>query len=185
MLDDLMKDAQSKMDKAIEAFDRDLKTLRTGRATTSVLDNIRVPAYGSESPIQQIANVTTPDASTIVIQPWDPSVMAAIEKAIKGANIGLTPTNDGKIIRLSMPQLTQEKRKEIVKQAHALAEHARVAIRNVRRHVNDEIKAKEKKLAIPEDDKKKMLDNVQKKTDEHVKKVDAMLAKKEAEIMKV
>ncbi len=185
MLDALLKEADEKMDKAIEALERDLATLRTGRASTQALDGIRAVAYGSETPLQQLATITTPDASTIAIQPWDVSILPAIEKAIQGANLGLTPSNDGKIIRLRVPTLTEETRKGIVKKGHEMAEKARVSIRNVRHHVNDEIKKSEKKLALPEDELKRKLDQVQKKTDAHVKKIDEMLAKKEKEIMHV
>lgn len=182
MLDALMKEAQTRMDKAIEVVDKDLKALRTGRATTSMVEGVRAMAYGSETPIAQLATISTPDASTISIQPWDTSVISAIEKGILAANIGLNPNNDGKIIRLNVPPLTAESRKELVKRANAIAEEGRIAIRNVRRHVNDEIKANEKKWGLSEDDKKRQLDEVQKKTDAHIKKVEVLLATKEKEV---
>ncbi len=185
MIDELAREADAKMDKTVETVDRDLKSLRTGRASASVLDGVVAMAYGTETPLNQLATVSTPDASTVQIQPWDASIINVIEKAILSANLGMTPSNDGKIIRLRVPQLTQETRKEIVKKAHDLCEHGRVAIRNVRRHVNDEIKKMEKDHKLTEDESKRHLDQIQKKTDQHIKRIDDVLAKKEAEIMHV
>jgi ribosome recycling factor len=146
---------------------------------------VRVPVYGQESGLAQIATLSTPDASTIMIQPWDKGVLGAIEKAILQANIGLTPNNDGKVIRLSVPALTQETRKDMVKKAHGIAEDGRVAVRNIRRHTLEDIKKKEKDKAVSEDDSKKAQEQVQKKTDEYIKKIDGVLAAKEKEIMTV
>lgn len=185
MLANLLKDAEDKMNKAFEAVEKDLKTLRTGRATTNMLDGVKVHAYGTDTPAASLATITAPDAGTILIQPWDASLLSAFEKAINQANLGMTPNNDGKVIRLNVPQLNEERRKEIVKQAHAMAEHGRVAVRNVRRHANDEIKKSEKDHSITEDDRKRLTDQVQKKTDDFIKKIDAALKKKEDEIMKV
>lgn len=185
MYESLLADAAEKMERAVEAVDRDLKTLRTGRATTAVLDGIKAVAYGVETPLNQLATISTPDAATILVQPWDQGNVAPIEKAIRAANIGLTPNNDGKVVRLTVPTLTEDTRKDIVKQAHAMAEHGRVAVRNIRRHVNDEIKKHEKDHEIGEDDKKRLLDRVQKTTDDHIKMIDAHLQAKEREIMKV
>jgi ribosome recycling factor len=165
--------------------DHDLKALRTGRASTSMVEGVKAMAYGTETPISQLATISTPDASTIAIQPWDAGVIHAIEKGILQANIGLNPNNDGKVIRLNVPPLTQDSRKDLVKRAHAIAEEGRIAIRNVRRHVNDEIKANEKKLGLSEDDKKRQLEEVQKKTDLHIKKIEALLQSKEKEVMTV
>jgi ribosome recycling factor len=185
MLKDLYKEADHKMEKAVEATDHELQSIRTGRASTGLVENLHVSAYGTESPMKQLATITTPDARTIQIQPWDPSVMQAIEKAILAANIGLTPNNDGRLIRINIPPLNEERRKELVKVAKHTAEEGRVAIRNVRRHVNDEIKELEKKHDISEDERDRALDEIQKKTDQHIKDVDALLATKEEEIMEV
>lgn len=185
MLDKLLEDTEQKMDKAVGAADRDLKALRTGRASTVMVEGVTVTAYGSETPLNQMATVSTPDAATIVIQPWDPGQLETIEKALMAANIGMTPNNDGKLIRLNVPALTEETRKEMVKKAHQAAEHGRVAVRNIRRHANDEVKKIEKEHEINEDERKRHLDKIQKKTDGHVKKIDELLAQKEEEIMQV
>ncbi|HOR29024.1 MAG TPA: ribosome recycling factor [Candidatus Sumerlaeota bacterium] len=185
MLEALLKEAREKMDKAVQVVDHDLSALRTGRATIHLLDGISVAMYGQEQPINQLATVSTPDAQTIAIQPWDRSALGPIEKAILQANIGLTPNNDGKIIRLNVPPLTEETRRDVVKRAHAIAEEGRIAIRNIRRHVNDTLKKSEKEAGVSEDEKKRLLDQVQKLTDEHIKQVDEHMAAKEAEIMKV
>ena len=185
MLEAISKEAEEKMKKALLVVDHELGALRTGRASVQLVDRVRVPVYGQESPLTQIATVSTPDASTIMIQPWDKGVLAAVEKAILQANIGLTPNNDGKVIRLSVPALTQETRKDMVKKAHGIAEEGRVAVRNIRRHAIDEIKKQEKDHKVSEDDSKKSQDALQKKTDEFIKKVDGVLAAKEKEIMTV
>jgi ribosome recycling factor len=185
MLDALIKDSEQKMNKAAEHVDHELDGLRTGRASIHVLDGILIPIYGTDNPINQIATVSTPDGSTIAIQPWDKGAVGAIEKAILAANIGLTPSNDGKIIRLHIPPMTEETRKDAVKRAHTIAEDGRIAIRNVRRHVNDEIKKAEKAKDASEDDAKKLQSRIQKITDDHIKIIDGHAAKKEAEIMKV
>lgn len=185
MMEAIIKEANEKMNKAINVVEHELGALRSGRASVHLIDGIKANVYGTETPINQLGTVTTPDGSTIMIQPWDKGVLAAIEKAILQANIGLTPNNDGKVIRLNVPALTQDTRKEMVKRAHAAAEEGRVAIRNVRRHINDQIKKGEKDHEITEDESKKLQEQIQKKTDEHIKKVDDMLAAKEKEIMTV
>lgn len=185
MLEKLFTDNQAKMDKAVEAVEHELTTLRTGRASTNILDGLTVLAYGAQTPLIQVATISTPDAATIAIQPWDGSLVASVEKAILAANLGMTPSNDGKVIRLRVPALTEDTRKEIVKKAHHIAETGRVAIRNLRRHMNDEIKLTEKHKEISEDDRKRYMDQTQKKTDQHIKKIDELLAKKEKEIMHV
>lgn len=183
--DSLLKDAQEKMNKAVVVVDNDLKALRTGRASVGMLEGITAMNYGQPSPINQMATVSTPDGSTIMIAPWDKNALKPIEKAILEANIGLTPNNDGKAIRLTVPPLTEQTRKDIVKKAHHIAEEGRIAVRNVRRHINDEIKRHEKDLGLTEDETKKLLDQVQKMTDEHVKQIDAHMTAKEKEIMTV
>ena len=185
MLEDLIKETREKMDKAAQVVDHELGTLRTGRASLHMLDGILVNMYGTESPINQLATVSTPDASTISIQPWDKNALGPIEKAILQANIGITPNNDGKLIRLNVPPLTEETRKELVRKAHHIAEEGRVAVRNIRRHTNDEIKKHEKSHEIAEDDCRRLLDEVQKKTDEHTKIIDEHMSAKEKEIMTV
>ncbi|MCL5269058.1 MAG: ribosome recycling factor [bacterium] len=185
MLEKLYKENEDKMNKAIEVVEHGLGSLRTGRASAHLLDGVVVPVYGSDNPIPNIATVTTPDGSTIMIVPWDKNVLGAIEKAILQANIGLTPNNDGKAIRLNVPPLTEETRKEMVKRAHTIAEEGRIAIRNVRRHMNDEIKRGEKNHEISEDDAKKAQAKVQTVTDNHIKTIDKHLANKEKEIMTV
>ena len=180
-----IKETTSKMDKAVSVVEEELASLRTGRASTQLLDGITVSAYGSESPINQLGTVTTPDGMTIMIQPWDKGVVGAIEKAILQANIGLTPNNDGKVIRLNIPPLTEESRKDVVKRAHGIAEEGRVSVGNIRRHMNDDIKRREKDHDLSEDDAKKLLDQIQKLTDAHIKEIDEHLKAKETEIMTV
>lgn len=179
------KDCQDRMDKALEALERHFDSLRTGRASLGLLDGVTVEAYGNEMPLNQVATLSTPDAKTIAIQPWDKSQLPAVEKALMAANLGMTPNNDGATIRMTVPPMTEERRKDTVKLAHKMAEEARVAIRNVRRHANDEIKKMEKAHEISEDDREKFMKDIQSKTDDHVKKIDDMLGHKEKEIMEV
>lgn len=185
MLEALFRETEDKMDKAVEATEREFQSLRTGRASTDVVAGVTAQAYGADTPLNQLATISTPDAATILIQPWDMSQLAAVERAIHAANLGLTPNNDGKVIRLNIPPMTEEKRKEIVKKAHDMAEQGRIAIRNIRRHANDEIKKTEKNHEISEDDRKRYLDKVQAKTDAHTRKIDELLARKEQEVMHV
>lgn len=184
-INELIHQATEKMKKAIEVVETELSQLRTGKASVALLDPVRVNAYGSDVPIKQVASITTPDAKTISIQPWDKNLIPAIEKAIMAANLGLTPINDGKIIRINIPPLTEERRKELVKVAHKIAEEGRVAVRNVRRHINDEIKKLEKEHKISEDDRFKYTEKIQELTDKSIENIDAILKKKEAEIMEV
>lgn len=185
MLDALFKDMEERMKKALHVVEHELGALRTGRASTHTLDSIVVKVYDSETPLNQIATINTPDGSTILVQPWDKNALTPIEKAILQANIGLTPNNDGKVIRLTVPAMTEETRKSSVKKAHAIAEEGRVAVRNIRRHINDEVKKHEKDKTITEDDSKRAVDQIQKKTDEYIKKIDSIVATKEKEIMTV
>lgn len=181
----IKKEAKEKMEKAIEVLEREFTTLRTGRASLGVLDGVHVEAYGSPMPLNQLATLSTPDARTIMIQPWDKNVLGNIEKAIMAANIGLTPTNDGKIVRLNIPQMTEERRKDVVKVAHHLAEEARVAVRNIRRTENERIKKLEKSHELSEDDSHRAQDEMQKITDQFIEKINDDLAAKEKEIMEV
>ncbi|MFO7973048.1 MAG: ribosome recycling factor [Candidatus Hydrogenedentota bacterium] len=181
----LEKEAQTKMGKSVEAFAHELSSIRTGRASVSLLDSIEVDAYGAKMKLNQLGNVAAPEPRMLLVTPWDKSQIGAIEKAILASPLNLTPSNDGHVIRIPIPQLTEERRKDLVKLVGKLAEEARVAIRNVRRSVMDEVKKRQKDGDIPEDDAHKLTDQVQKITDEHVEKVDEMLEAKEAEIMEV
>lgn len=181
------KKAEEKMNKAIDVLRKEFATLRTGRASLGLLDGITVDYYGTPTPLTQVANMAVPDPRQITIQPWEPKMLGDIEKAILKSDVGLTPSNDGKIIRLSIPPLTEERRQQIVKHAKKLAEETRVAVRNIRRDVNDEIKkkSKDKDAHISEDAAKKLQEEIQKTTDSHIKKIDELLAHKEKEIMTV
>lgn len=184
-LNEIYKAAQEKMQKAIEAVDHEFNSLRTGRASVALLDLVQVSAYGTNVPLKQVANVSTPDARTLYIQPFDKNTMQAIEKGILQANIGVTPNNDGKGIRLSIPPLTEERRKDLAKLAKKMAEDGRVSIRNIRRHSNEDVKKTEKNHEISEDDRDKAVHKIQELTDKFIKEVDALLARKEKEIMEV
>jgi len=180
-----MAAAESKMGTAIESLAHHFNTLRTGRASTALLDDVRVEAYGQFSPLNQIATINTPDARSISIQPWDRNQLALIERAILASDLGLTPMNDGTRILLNIPTLTEERRKELVKKSHAMAEDARVAIRNVRRHVKDHMEKANKNKEMTDDEKSVVLEDLQKMTDKHIGKVDEAGKKKEKEIMEV
>ncbi len=180
-----LSEAESLMQKAVEATQRSFNTIRTGRANASILDRVMVEYYGTPTPLKSLANINTPDASTITIQPYDPGSLSLIEKAISLSDVGLTPTNDGSIIRLNIPPLTSERRKEFVKVAAKFAEEGKVAIRNIRRDTIDSIRKDEKNSDISEDESRDLQDDVQKATDKYVKKIDDLLAEKEEDIMKV
>lgn len=180
----IKKNAEERMDKAIQALKRDLSTLRAGRATPALLDRIQVEYYGAPTPLNQLANINTPDSRTLMIQPWDKSSLADIERAIMKSDLGLTPANDGAMIRLSIPPLTEERRTELVKFTKKFGEEAKVAIRNIRRDANDDIKKLEKS-DISEDESRRHQDDIQKATDKFVAEVDKVLAAKEKEIMEV
>lgn len=173
------------MDKSIQSLKGELAKVRTGRASTALVEPVHVDYYGSSVPLNQVANVTTPDARTIQISPWEAGMIGAIEKAILAANIGLTPQNDGKVIRIPLPAMTEERRKEMVKLVKKMGEETKVAVRNHRREANDEVKKQEKAKTLSEDDAKKALDLVQKKTDEKIAEVDKVVAGKEKEIMTI
>jgi len=180
----IKKNAEERMEKAIGSLKRDLATLRAGRATPSLLDRVQVEYYGAMTPVNQLANITTPDSRTLIIQPWDKSSLAAIEKAIMKSDLGLTPSNDGSIIRLGIPALTEERRAELVKSTKKYGEESKVAIRNIRRDANDEIKKLEK-TDISEDESRRHQDDIQKLTDRFIAEVDKVLVSKEKEIMEV
>ncbi len=183
MANDVIKDAGVRMDKAIEAFKRDLSRIRTGRASPALLDGVKVDYYGTSMPLNQVASVAVPESRLITIQPWDASVLPEIEKAILKSDLGLTPTNDGKLIRVSVPPLTEERRKELVKLVKKMAEDCRVAIRNIRRDAIERFKALKKAKEVSEDQFFKLQDEVQGITDEHIRQVDKVLEQKEKEIM--
>ncbi|MBC2856363.1 MAG: ribosome recycling factor [Cetobacterium sp.] len=181
----LMNDCIDKMDKVIEATKNKFASIRAGRANVAMLDGIKITQYGSEMPLNQLGSVSSPEARLLVIDPWDKSVIPAIEKSIMQSNLGLTPNNDGKVIRLMIPELTADRRKEYVKFAKSEAENGRIAARNVRKDVNNHLRKLEKDSEITEDDLKRMEDDVQKLTDNTIKMIDDLLAKKEKEITTV
>ncbi len=185
MQDSLKKDTEKSMQKAIDAFIEDLKKIRTGRANVSMLDSIMVNYYGNPSPLNQVASVSTPDAKSFVISPWEVSILKEIESAIIKGNLGMTPQNDGKVIRLKVPELTEDRRKDLAKNVKKIAEDARVAIRMARKDANDILKKALKDKEISEDDQKKSSDDIQKVTDNFIKKVDEITAQKESDILKV
>jgi ribosome recycling factor len=181
----VVDEAESKMLARIEALKRDLVKIRTGRASLSLLDSIRVDAYGSKMPLNQVAALTIPESRMIAIQPWDPQMLPVIEKAILASDIGLTPASDGKVIRLPIPQLTEERRKDLVKQVKKIAEEFKVGIRNDRREANDILKKQKNDKSLSEDDMNRLQDEVQKLTDDFIKQVDTIAAGKEKEVMEV
>jgi ribosome recycling factor len=182
---DVFHQLKTRMDKAVEDFRTNLAAARTGRASVHMLDTVRVPYYGSEMPLNQVATLHTPDPQLITVQPFDPSVVGEIDKAIRSAGLGLNPQNDGKLIRIPVPPLTEDRRNDMVKHLHKILEDHRTAIRNVRRDGNDAIKKAMKDKKISEDDEKKALDEVQKLTDGEIKKMEEMSSAKEKELMTV
>src|SRR5215471_9276642 len=181
----VIKDLETRMQAAVDLLSREFSGVRTGRANTALLDGVRVEAYGVLTPIAQMASTSVPDPKTLVIQPWDTSQMAAIEKAILKSDLGLTPSNDGKVIRLVMPTLTEERRKQLAKTVGKLAEEARVAVRNVRRDANDRIKALARDKKVAQDEERRTHDQIQKLTDRFVAQVDELTRKKEQEILAI
>jgi ribosome recycling factor len=176
---------KQKMEKAIDVIQREFASIRTGRATTALLDGLRVEAYGSTVPLQQVAGLSAPEPRLIVIQPWDRSLIPDVEKAIQKSDLGLTPSTDGAVIRLPIPQLTEERRKDLVRLVRRMAEEHRVAIRNVRRDSNEELKKREKTKEISEDGSRRLTHEVQELTDKMIRELDGLLAGKEKEIMEV
>ncbi len=185
MLDDIYLEADEKMSKVIAAFQREMASLRAGRANPSLLDRIEVDYYGTATPLNQLAGISAPEPRLLVIQPWDKNAMGEIEKAILKSDLGLTPNNDGSVIRLAIPQLTEERRKELVKFVRKKSEESKVSIRNIRRDANDSIKKLEKASEISEDEHKRAQDSVQEITDEKIKEIDAITEVKENEMMEV
>jgi ribosome recycling factor len=181
----VLDSATQHMDKSIQSLKTDLGKVRTGRASTALVETVYVDYYGSNVPLSQVANITTPDARTIQVSPWEGGMIGAIEKAILAANLGLTPQSDGKVVRIPLPPLTEERRKEMVKLIKKMGEETKIGIRNHRRDANEELKKQEKAKVFSEDDTKKSLDQVQKKTDEKIAEVDKAIGVKEKEIMTV
>jgi len=176
---------KSRMDKAVDDFRKDMATLRTGRANASLLDSVRVDYHGTPMPLNQLGTVNTPDATMIVISPWDPSAVPLIDKAIRTSDLGLNPTNDGKVVRVPIPALTEDRRKDIVKQLHKVLENHRTAVRNVRRDLKEAIEKLEKEKKISEDEKKRALDELEKLSHAETKKIEDLSAAKEKEIMSI
>jgi ribosome recycling factor len=177
------KTSKDKMDKALAALQGELKKVRTGRAQVSMLDNIRVNYYGTPTPLNQVAALSTPDARSFLISPWEASILKEIEQSIVKSDLGMTPANDGKVIRLKVPELTEDRRKDLVKNIKKICEDARVAVRLVRKDSNDEIKKSLKDKVISEDENKRLTDEVQKLTDDYIKKIDVLATDKEKELM--
>ncbi len=182
---DLKKNTQSKMEKTLSALSEELKKIRTGRAQVSMLDGIKVNYYGTLSPLSQVAAVSCPDAKSFLIAPWEPSILKEIEQAIVKSELGMAPMSDGKTIRLKVPDLTEQRRKELVKQTKKVVEDARIAVRMARRDANDEVKKAQKDKAISEDESKKLETEIQKMTDDFIKKVDQVADEKEKSIMTI
>lgn len=185
MPNQILSSTKDKMKKAIQAYTRELASVRAGRANASLLDRISVDYYGVATPINQMASISVPEARLLVIQPYDKNILGDIEKAILKSDLGLTPSNDGNLIRISIPQLTEERRKAIVKQVRKEAEDAKVAIRNIRREGNDELKKQEKDGDITEDELRRLSDDIQKLTDDHIKEIEKITESKEEEILAV
>ncbi|HEX9883809.1 MAG TPA: ribosome recycling factor [Desulfobaccales bacterium] len=183
MRDEVLTETRRKMDKVLEVMARDLSRVRTGRASVALLEGIKVDCYGTTMPLPQVASLSAPEARLLTVQPWDPTVLGDIEKAILKSDLGLNPVNDGKIIRLPIPTLTTERRKELVKMVKKMEEEAKVALRNVRREANEDFKEMKKEKLLSEDDAHRGQEEVQKVTDEYIKKTEVQAAEKEKEIM--
>ena len=182
---DVIKETGPRMESAIDDFRRKLATVRTGRASVSLLDSVMVDYYGTATPLTQMASVHAPEPQMLTVQPWDPTQLATVEKAIRAADLGLNPANDGKLVRIPIPALTEERRKQLAKQIHEIAEEHRTAIRNIRRDENDKLKKMLKEKTISEDTERDGLDQVQKLTDTYIGKIDELLKSKEQEITNV
>lgn len=185
MAKQVIQQAKEKMDKAVQAFTRELASIRAGRANAGLLEKVTVDYYGVQTPINQLASISVPEARLLVIQPYDKSVIKEMEKAILASDLGLTPSNDGSVIRLVIPPLTEERRRELAKLVKKYSEDAKVAVRNIRRDANDELKKLEKNGEITEDELRSYTDDVQKLTDDHIAKIDAIKKEKEKEVMEV
>jgi len=185
MIEESLKEARERMDKAVSSVQKDFSHVRTGKATTALLDNIKVECYDQQMPLNQVASISTPEVRLLTVQPWDKTIIKNIEKAILKSDLGLNPINDGSIIRLNIPQLTGERRKELVKLVGRFGEEGKIAVRNIRRDVNDKMKNMEKNKQISEDELYRVQDETQKITDDAVAKIDELVKNKETEIMQV
>jgi ribosome recycling factor len=181
----IKKSAEEKMKKAVKALEDEFKTIRTGRASAALFENIRVDYYEQKVPLNQVATISIPEARLVIIQPWDRSVLAEIEKAIQKSELSVNPNNDGKVIRIAIPPLTEERRKELAKVAKNIAEKSRVSVRNVRRDTNEELKKKEKDSSLSEDQAKRGMDDIQKLTDKYIEEINSVLSRKDKEIMEI
>lgn len=178
-------EARAQMEKAVEAVRREFASVRTGKATPALLDTVRVDAYGSKLPLNQVGTVSAPEPRLLVVQPWDKGLIGEIEKAIQGAGLGLNPSNDGNVIRIPVPPLTEERRKEMVRVLHKMAEEGRVAVRHARQEANKDIKRRQQEHELSEDEARRQMDEIQKLTDEYVGRIDKLLEAKEREVMEV
>jgi len=185
MDENIIKDIEAKMEKTLTTYKADLGKVRTGRASLALVDHIRVDYYGTPTPLQQVATLAVPEARLMTIQPWDTTIIGEIEKALLKSELGLTPANDGKIIRIAIPRLTEERRKELVKVVRKMGEGTKVSLRNLRREANDHLKELEKNKKISQDQLHQLMEKVQTSTDKHIEKADAILAAKEKEIMEI
>ncbi len=185
MIDETMLETEEKMEKSVDSFYHELARVRTGRANPAMLDPVRVDYYGAKTPLNQVAGVSTPEANQLLVKPYDKSIIKDVEKAIMAANLGLTPNNEGEQIRIVLPQLNEERRKQLVKQVKEIAEESRVKVRNARREANEAIKKAEKAGELTEDDSKSYQEDVQKLTDDHIKKIDESLKNKEEDLLSV
>ena len=183
MINELFIDIKDRMNKAVDHYRHEVSTIRTGRASTSILDGVKVDYYGTPTPLNNIAHVSVPEGQLLVVQPFDPNSLELIERAIIGSDVGITPNNDGNVIRLNIPALTEERRKELVKIAYKIIEEGRVAVRNIRRDANDLLKKSEKEHDLSEDNLRRAMDNIQEMTDDHIKELNVILDAKEKEIM--
>jgi ribosome recycling factor len=182
---DAIAQAKTRMEKAVEDFRRELSTVRTGRANVALLENVRVDYHGTPMPINQLGTMNVPDPAMIVISPWDPGAVAPIDKAIRTADLGLNPTNDGKVVRVPIPPLTEERRKELVKHIHKILENHRTAVRNIRRDIKEAVEKLEKEKKISEDDKKRSLDELEKLTHAETQKIEGLSTAKEKEVLEL
>ena len=184
-LKDTQQQLKTRMEKAVDDFRATLASTRTGRASVHMLDQVKVPYYGSEMPLNQVAQVTAPDANLILIQPWDPSIIADIEKALRTSDLGFNPQNDGKVVRIPVPPMTEERRKEVVKHLNKTLEDHRTAVRNIRRDGNDLIKKSAKDKKISEDEEKRSLEEIQRLTDDEIRRMEEMCRNKEREVLQI
>ena len=185
MIDDIQKDAETRMGKTVESLENDLSRMRTGRAHPSLLENVKVDYYGAESPLSQVANINTEDARMLTVSPWEQSMVPAVEKAIINSDLGLNPNTAGTVIRVPVPPMTEERRKDMVKMVRGEAENSRVAVRNIRRDANSDLKELEKEKEISKDDLRKGEESIQKLTDAAIKQIEVVLGKKESDLMEV